>query len=138
MMALDDQSQKRIAELCRRYDVARLELFGSAVSGDFDPERSDLDFLVTFPAGYDFGPWMARLQEFEEQLAAICQRPVDVVMHSALRNPWFRREAAKTRTLIYDASEDSEVAPPIAAAPPSPASSCNGLVGYPAADCEHV
>ncbi len=99
-----------ITDLCRRFRVERLEVFGSAMRDDFDPERSDVDFLVRFPADYDFGPWMSRLQEFEGELAALLQLPVDVVMESALRNPWFRREAEKTRTLIYDASQDSQVA----------------------------
>ncbi len=99
-----------IAALCRRFRVERLEMFGSATRADFDPERSDVDFLVRFPADYDFGPWMSRLQQFEEELAALFQLPVDVVLESALRNPWFRREAEKTRALIYDASQDTQVA----------------------------
>jgi len=103
-------SIQAIESLCRRFDIERLELFGSAVGADFDPERSDLDFLVWFPADYDFGPWMTRLQEFQNELATLLQRPVDVVLETALRNPWFRCEAAKTRTLIYDASQDSKMA----------------------------
>jgi uncharacterized protein len=102
--------QEAIEALCRRYQVERLELFGSAVSADFGHVPSDLDFLVTFPGNYYFGPWMSRLQEFEEELTTLLHRPVDLVMDSALRNPWFRREAAKTRTVIYDASKDAKVA----------------------------
>jgi uncharacterized protein len=102
--------RQALAELCRRFGVERLELFGSAATSAFRPGRSDLDFLVRFPSDYDFGPWMARWQEFQEQLAAIVDAPVDVVTESALRNPWFRREAEKTRTLIYDASQDPEMA----------------------------
>jgi uncharacterized protein with HEPN domain len=37
-----------IAELCRRFGVRRLDLFGSAATGRFDPGSSDLDFLVEF------------------------------------------------------------------------------------------
>lgn len=99
-----------IVELCREYGVARLELFGSAATKAFDPEKSDVDFLVSYPDDYDFGPWLARFQDFEKALSAALGLDVDLVMTSALRNPWFRREAAKTRTVIYDASEVSEVA----------------------------
>jgi predicted nucleotidyltransferase len=42
------QQRTEIAELCRRYRVFRLESFGSAVGDDFDPQRSDADFLVEF------------------------------------------------------------------------------------------
>ncbi len=46
-----DIAEKRqdLIALCRRYGVKRLEVFGSAARGaDFDPTRSDADFLVTF------------------------------------------------------------------------------------------
>ena len=33
---------------CRRNNVRRLDLFGSAVGPNFDPRTSDLDFLVEF------------------------------------------------------------------------------------------
>jgi uncharacterized protein len=43
--------------LCKRYDVARLEVFGSAARGvDFDPALSDADFLVEFKAGSQLAP----------------------------------------------------------------------------------
>lgn len=35
--------------ICRRFGVRRLDVFGSASRGtDFDPEHSDVDFLVEF------------------------------------------------------------------------------------------
>lgn len=37
-----------LRELCQRFRVQRLDLFGSATSTDFDPATSDLDFLVEF------------------------------------------------------------------------------------------
>jgi predicted nucleotidyltransferase len=43
-----DAKREEIQDLCRRYQVRRLELFGSAVSDRFDPETSDRDFLVEF------------------------------------------------------------------------------------------
>ncbi|WP_293376560.1 nucleotidyltransferase domain-containing protein [Phenylobacterium sp. SCN 70-31] len=43
------QHATRIAELCRQFGVARLEVFGSAGGGGaFDPARSDIDLLVEF------------------------------------------------------------------------------------------
>lgn len=41
--------KEEIAAICRRYGVERLEVFGSAARAtDFDPDRSDADFLVVF------------------------------------------------------------------------------------------
>ena len=39
---------EELRDLCRRFHVRRLDVFGSAARGDFDPARSDLDFLVEF------------------------------------------------------------------------------------------
>jgi predicted nucleotidyltransferase len=107
---LIEHHREAILALCRTYGIRRLDLFGSAATSDFDPERSDVDFIVEYPPDYDFGPWLARYFEFEERLESLLGRPVDLVMPSALRNRWFNREVAKTRTVLYDASEISEVA----------------------------
>ena len=40
--------REELRDLCRRFHVRRLEVFGSAARGDFDPARSDIDFLVEF------------------------------------------------------------------------------------------
>jgi len=110
MNPLIERHREAIRKLCRDYGVARLELFGSAATDAFDPDRSDVDFIVEYPSDYDFGPWLARFQELEEALAGVLGHEVDLVMPSALENRWFNREAAKTRTVIYDASKKSEVA----------------------------
>jgi len=110
MPPLIEQHLEGIRMLAREYGVARLEVFGSICTPDFDSECSDVDFLVEYPPDYDFGPWLARLQDLERALGQLLGRDVDLVMSSALRNKWFRREADKTRTVIYDASEVAEVA----------------------------
>lgn len=43
-----EEERDQLAKLCRQHGVRRLALFGSALGEDFDPERSDLDFLVEF------------------------------------------------------------------------------------------
>jgi len=48
MIDLVEQHREKITELCRRYRVARLEIFGSAASGQFDSARSDIDFFYEF------------------------------------------------------------------------------------------
>lgn len=91
-----------VRRLARDYGVARLELFGSAATTSFDETRSDVDFLVEYPSGYDFGLWLSRFQELEEELARVLGRNVHLVMTSALNNPGFAAEAAQTRTVIHD------------------------------------
>src|SRR5438094_2429166 len=99
-----EDKQPALVDLCRRFGVRKLELFGSACTDEFDPGRSDLDFIVEFPPEYDFGPWLSRLSQFEQSLARLFGRRVDLIAPSALRNPWFRREADKARVTLYHAS----------------------------------
>ena len=48
MAHVPDLHLAEIPDLCRRYGVARLEVFGSAVTDAFDLARSDIDFLIEF------------------------------------------------------------------------------------------
>jgi predicted nucleotidyltransferase len=109
-LKLIEQNLEGIQALAREYGVARLEAFGSVCTPEFDPAKSDVDFLVEYPEGYDFGPWLGRLQDLEASLAEVLGCKVDLVTTAALQNKWFRREADKTRRVIYDASSIVEVA----------------------------
>ena len=48
MIPLIANHSDELAEICRRHHVKRLEVFGSAASDNFDPEKSDIDFLVDY------------------------------------------------------------------------------------------
>jgi len=92
-----------IAEICTRYGVLELAVFGSALRSDFGPE-SDVDFLVTFE-GDDSGPWMQKLPQLEEQLAALLNRQVDVVSRRGIEQSanWVRRnEILDSAVVVYE------------------------------------
>jgi predicted nucleotidyltransferase len=81
--------------LCRRDDVERLEVFGSAARGDdFDPARSDADFLVTFKPDSRLPP-LEQFFGFAEALEDLLGRPVDLVERKALEESrnYLRRRA---------------------------------------------
>ena len=96
-----------IPDLCRRYGVARLELFGSAASDAFDPQRSDLDFLVEFDA--DPSRLFDRYFGLKEALEALYGRRIDLVTAGSLRNRYFIEAVNQSRRLVY-AAEDSQAA----------------------------
>ena len=48
MIELVKQHVQELKSLCQKHHVERLEVFGSAVTGQFDTQSSDLDFLVEF------------------------------------------------------------------------------------------
>ena len=107
MIQVVDQHREEIAALCRRHGVRRLELFGSAASGGFDPQRSDLDFLVEFDANPS--RLFDRYFGLKESLEALYGRRVDLVTVGSLRNPYFIESVNKTRRLVY-AAESAEAA----------------------------
>ena len=100
MYHLLTQKQTEVAELCRSAGARRLDVFGSAVRPDFDPARSDLDFLVEFgdvaPAAYaqDFFRLKAGLE-------ALFGRPVDLLTPSGLSNPFCRQRVVAERQTLY-------------------------------------
>lgn len=102
MSALTDRQCSLIADLCRRYRVERLELFGSATGEDFDPESSDFDFLVDFlplERGTRADTYFGLLEDLQELL----ERPVDLVMTTAIRNPYFLEAVEAQREVLYAA-----------------------------------
>ena len=90
----------QIRNLCRRHHVKRLDVFGSAVNGDFRPDESDIDFLVEFDDSPEGQRFETRFQ-LTEELKALFGRSVDLVDDSAIQNPYFRDEVDQTREPIY-------------------------------------
>ena len=91
-----------IDELCKRFRVRRLELFGSAVTGRFSPQSSDLDFLVEFEqlgANEYADAYFGLLEELQK----IFKRQVDLVMLASIKNPYLRESIERSRTLLYAA-----------------------------------
>ena len=100
MIPLVAERSDEIAELCRRHQVQRLDLFGSAATDDFDPERSDLDFLVTFLPEAN-ASYVGVYHRLYMDLRSLFDRPVDLVIESNFRNPYFREALEESRTAVY-------------------------------------
>ena len=109
MVDLVNEKRREVAGLCQRFQVERLDLFGSAADGDFRPESSDLDFLVRFADRQPTGAYADRYLDFADALERLFQRPVDLVTEQSIRNPYFRRVVEASRQAIYERS-DSQVA----------------------------
>jgi len=89
-----------IARLCREHGVERLEVFGSAADGRFDPARSDFDFIVTFSAAAQ--PSIARhFVSLADELERLLGRRVDLLTNQPIRNPYLHKAVEASRRDFY-------------------------------------
>ena len=97
-----EEKALELREICRRWQVERLLLFGSSARGFFDPASSDLDFLVQFPK---LSPAQHAESYFglQEDLERLFGRSVDLVEPGPIRNPYFRQAVEQSQELIYAA-----------------------------------
>ena len=97
-----EDKRAELDELCGKFRVRRLELFGSAADGSFDAATSDLDFLVEFlplKSGEHFDTYFGLLEALQE----LFQRRVDLVMTKAIKNPYFLKSFNRMRVPLYAA-----------------------------------
>jgi predicted nucleotidyltransferase len=101
MIDVIEQHRSQIEQLCRKYDVHRLDVFGSAVDGRrYDPGRSDIDFLVDFN-NFTIHNAADRYFDLLIELETLLGRKVDLVSNSAIRNPYFRKSVDSERVNLY-------------------------------------
>lgn len=100
-----DLDVRKIAEFCRRWRIARLEVFGSILREDFRAE-SDLDFLYTpgygFRSELAYGPWAQN--RMADELSALLGRKVDLIERRQIESHrnWIRREhILKSAKIVY-------------------------------------
>jgi predicted nucleotidyltransferase len=96
------QHRDELEDLCRKYRVKTLEVFGSAADGTFDPAHSDLDFLLDFlpdAAGRAFHGYF----DLKNDLEILFRRKVDLVMPRAIRNRFFLEAVNRQRKPVYAA-----------------------------------
>ena len=95
-----DQHRSGIAAICQRYGIRRLEVFGSAARAiDFDPDRSDADFLVEFAPGVE--PGLQTIFGAKADLEALLGRGVDLVEHGAVGNTYVLDSINRKREIIF-------------------------------------
>ena len=102
MLPLIEQHRQEIVDLCRKYHVTHLDLFGSVARRDFKSAGSDLDFFVEFEdLGWkgSFKRYMGLKLDLEEMFGC----PVDLVEPKMIVNPYFFQVANQHRLQVYAA-----------------------------------
>ena len=95
--------REELRTLCRRFHVRRLDVFGSAARGDFDPAKSDLDFLVEFDSRAPDALSLKTFFGFKDSLEALFGRSVDLVEPGAMRNPYLKASIERSRETVFAA-----------------------------------
>ena len=96
---------EEIRRLCVEHHIKTLTLFGSAARGtDFDPEKSDADFLVEFLPDAPRKPWYGNYLEFQEALEKLLGRKVDLMPGQHIENPYLRRRVYECTVPLYVAA----------------------------------
>jgi uncharacterized protein len=93
-----DVDETRLAEICDRYGIAELRVFGSRARGTEQPD-SDIDVLYTLRPGCRLG-W--EIDQLADELAQIFGRPVDLVSLRAL-HPLLRSSVLAEARPVYAA-----------------------------------
>jgi predicted nucleotidyltransferase len=96
-----ERRSEALAQVCEKYSVRRLALFGSALAPSFDPDTSDLDFLVEFR---DIPP-VRRAECFfglEEDLERLFGSRIDVVEASAVKNPYVQEAIERKQAVLFE------------------------------------
>lgn len=104
MIALVRDNLTEIAELCERFGVRKLDLFGSAATGHFNQETSDLDFVVDFA---DKSPGYARRYiGLADALEMLFSRRVDLVTEGSIKDAIFRESVEASREVVFRDERD--------------------------------
>ena len=102
MVAVLDSKRDLIVAICRKFRVARLFAFGSALREDYRPGESDVDLLVEFEPmdGYDRAN---AYFDMVDELEAALDTKVDLVMAGAVKNRYISAEIERTKQMLYAA-----------------------------------
>jgi uncharacterized protein len=98
-MNLIDQNIDSIRNLCLKYKVATLFVFGSAITNRFKKD-SDIDLLVDFK-DVDLYNYANNYFDLKDALESIFHRNVDLLEDKAIKNPYLRQSIDSSKQLIY-------------------------------------
>ncbi len=102
MVAMVNEKIEELRSLCNKFGVIKLELFGSAATGNFDEAKSDLDFLVEFQRLESMNAF-DQFFGFQIALEELYGRSIDLVDPTAMKNPYFIESVNQSRELVYAA-----------------------------------
>ncbi len=98
-MNLIERNIEKLKKLCDKYNVSKLYVFGSAISGKFRKD-SDIDFLVTFDK-IELSEYADNYFDFKFSLEDLFNRKIDLLEEKAIKNPFLKQSIDTSKELIY-------------------------------------
>jgi predicted nucleotidyltransferase len=102
MQTIIENNLPKLKELCQKYDIKTMYVFGSASSDDFK-EDSDIDILINFKEGISIEKYTDNYFELHYKLEELFNRKIDLVTENSLANPYLKDSIDKTKKLLYAA-----------------------------------
>lgn len=94
-----EEYKNKVIQVCKKYDVKKLTLFGSALSNDFNSD-SDIDFLIEFNNAKN---GIKKYMNIKYELENIFSKPVDLVMPKAINNQRLKNYIYSNTRKLYEA-----------------------------------
>jgi hypothetical protein len=102
MQTIIENNLPKLKELCQKYDIKTMYVFGSASSDDFK-EDSDIDILINFKEDISIEKYTDNYFELHYKLEELFNRKIDLVTENSLSNPYLKDSIDKTKKLLYAA-----------------------------------
>lgn len=96
---LSNYQEESLNNLCRKYHVDKMYLFGSALTSNFN-DKSDIDILVKFKP-IELNLYFENYLNLKDNLKSLFGREVDLLEEQTLKNPILIHSINQSKELIY-------------------------------------
>jgi len=103
MIPLLRKNRITIIEICKKFDVKELYVFGSALFDQYSSEKSDIDLAVIFDSDIPVENMADHYFGLIEELEQLLNRPVDLITLVSVKNRIFKKELENTMVSLYAA-----------------------------------
>ena len=98
-MDLLEKNIDKLTNLCIKYNVLKLYVFGSALNKKFGND-SDIDFLITF-GNVDLNDYADNYFDFKFSLEDLFKREIDLLEEKTIKNPFLKQSIDYSKKLLY-------------------------------------
>jgi len=99
--SLIKEDYQGFVDLCKQHKVSKIYGFGSSITENFDPAKSDIDLVVDLNIN-DPIEYGERLFSLWDGLEKFFNRKVDLLTEDSIKNPYLRKSIEATKKLVYD------------------------------------